>query len=102
HMRSLDDSNRSLLSVRVALERHDGFGERIHYEKFVMDFVVTDVVHCARQVAGLTVNRADGWLRPIRQPGESRDLRMGHSVRNENLISFGVVSDSAWVADIQC
>src|SRR5205814_2578632 len=35
----------------------------------------------------------------VRQPGEYRDARIGHSVRHENLLAHRIVGDAARVTD---
>ena len=42
----------------------------------------------------LALDGSDGRRILLRQPGKGRDLRMRHSVWNQNLLSLGVVRDS--------
>src|SRR5262249_10109766 len=53
--RALDDSDRSFLPVGSSAERQDCLSIRNRYNDFIMDGVVSDVVHRSRKFAGLTV-----------------------------------------------
>ena len=98
-LRALDDSNRSFLSIGSAAERQDCLSVRNGYDNFVMHRIVTYIVHRSRKFAGLTVQCSNWGLSAVRQPGEYRNLRMGHSVGYENLLAFGIVADRSGIAD---
>src|SRR5262249_16824723 len=66
-VRALNDTDRSFLSGRTSAEREDRFRERIHDIELVVHFVVADIVHCSRQLAGLAIDRSNGLLCSVRQ-----------------------------------
>src|SRR5207244_7038805 len=61
------------------------------YTTLFRSSVIADVVHCSGKFAGLTVERSNRRLSSVRQPGEYRNLRMGHSVGHQNLFPLAVV-----------
>jgi len=62
--------------------------------------VVGDAVGRAGHQGFLSRNGANRSSISIRQPGEDRNLRMGHSVRHEYLLSFRVIGRRIGVADV--
>ena len=58
-------------------------------------------VHRPAQFRRLPFNLPNRRLVSVRHPGEGRDLRMRHSVRNQNLFAFGVIGHRAGIADHQ-
>jgi len=63
--------------------------------------VVPNIVHRSGQFAGLTIYRSGWRLSAVRQPGERRNLRVGHSVRDQDLIALRVVADRSWVTYVE-
>src|SRR5207253_10980578 len=98
---SLNDANRWFLTVRATAEYEDRIRKRIGYEDLIISRVVPDVVHRPAQHRRLPVDSSGRRLCSICQPGKCRNLRMGHSVRHQNLLALAVIADSAGVADHQ-
>ena len=86
--------------VGAAAEHENRLRELIGDDDLVVDLVVADVVHGAREQRGLSCNRPRRRF-PVRQPGECRNLRVSHSIRDEDLVALGVVGDPAGIADRQ-
>ena len=64
-----------------------------------MDWVVPDVVHGAAELGGLSGDYSCGLGIYPRQPGEGRNLRVGHSVGDQNLFPLGVIADPPGIPD---
>jgi hypothetical protein len=56
-------------------------------------------VHGAPELGLLAFDLTHRHVVAVRQPGERRDLRVGHSVGNEYLLAFGVIRNRMRVAD---
>ena len=96
---TLDDSNWRFLSIGSAAERQNCLSVGDGHDDLIMHSVIADVVHCSGKFAGLTVERSNRRLSSVRQPGEYRNLRMGHSVGHQNLFPLAVVADGARISD---
>src|SRR5205823_9019238 len=98
---SLDDSNGTFLSAGSSAKRQDRVCKRIHDKKLIMYLIVANVVHRPGQFAHLAVYSSGRRLCSVRQPGERRNLRMGHSVRHQNLAPLRIISDGPGITDIE-
>jgi len=59
--------------------------------EFVVHGIVRDPMHGSPQKAALPIDPAN-WLCSIdRHTGEDRNLRVSHSIGNQNLLAFGVI-----------
>ena len=94
-LETLNDSGRRFLAGGAAAESHDRVGKGVRHDDFIVDGVIHDRVHAARQHGLLPFNSPNGFGVSVRQPGEHRNLRMGHSVRGQNLLSLRIVTDSS-------
>ena len=100
-MGALNRANGRLFSFSRASEYQYGLGKGIGHEDLIMGRVVADVVHGAAQMAFLSGQKADGLGILLRQPGEGRNLRMGHSIWNQNFSPLAVISGRARIPNRQ-
>src|SRR5207245_2728235 len=100
-MGALNDSNGTFLSSGPSAERQDRICKRVAHDKFIMYLIVANIVHGSGQFAGLAKHRAGWSLSFVRQPGECRNLRMGHSVGHQDLVSLRVVPDRSGVTNVE-
>ena len=98
---SLDHADRSFLSVGPAAEGEDRLRKRVIDVELVASFVVADIMHCPAEFGCLSEDPPPWSVASLRQPGEGRNLRMGHSVRYQEFVPFGVVGDGARVPDLE-
>jgi hypothetical protein len=68
------------------------------YRKFVMNRIIDDPVHCPAQLTALAFNPPKWLCSSLRQPGEDRNLRMGHSIRYQDFFAFCVIGDGMRIA----
>ena len=92
-VRALDDTNRRRLAIRPAPVSQDRLGELLRHGEFIANRIVNDAVHRPAKHAALAFNLSNRFGSPFRQPGENRDLRMRHSIRNKQLLALRVESD---------
>ena len=64
----------------------NGLSKLLRNRKLIVDFIVSKPVHRAAQQRFLTFELSNGLCVLIRQPGEYRNLRMSHSVGNQDLL----------------
>ena len=95
----LKDSNGRLVSIGTASEIHDRLRKRAGYNNLVVAVVVINVVRVPHQLRGLSCNISHRRHIAVRQPGERRDLRVGHSVEGDKLTSLGVVRHRSDIAE---
>src|SRR5262249_8779658 len=69
------------------------------HDYFVIDVVVSNVMRRAADLRCLSCNTSRRCYIAVRQPGERRNLREGHSVKGQKLVSFGVVCSRPDVAE---
>ena len=100
-MRALNDAKRRFLSICASTENQDCLRERSRHHDFIVNRIVSKTVHRAADQRFLTFERADRWSIFLRQPGESRNLRMNHSVGHEYLFAFAVVNQRLCLAEFQ-
>src|SRR5262245_4833733 len=100
-VRALNDANRSFLTVGAATEYENRVRERIRHQDLIVDGVVANIVHGSAQQRRLAVNSSRWDLGSICQPGKCRNLRVGHSVRHQDLLPLAVVADGARISDHQ-
>ena len=98
---SLNDPHRCGLAVCVSRKCQDCLCKLLRNDKFVVDFIVSDAVHGASKHRLLAFNLSNRLCSLIRQPGEYRDLRMRHSVWNQDLLPFSVVGHGMGITDAQ-
>jgi hypothetical protein len=53
--------------------------------------VIRDPVHGPAQKTALPLDLPYRLRSPLRRPGENRNLRMRHSIRDQDLLPFGVI-----------
>src|SRR5205814_2931646 len=82
-------------------ERQNRLGELLRDRELIVDFVVSETMHRAAEQSLSTFDLSNRLRVLIRQPGEYRNLRMGHSVRNEDLLPFRIVCDWMRIPDSQ-
>jgi hypothetical protein len=100
-MRSLDDSNGGFFSVRSAAERQDRLCQRTRDADFIMDRIKAKAMHGPADQRLLAFQRPHRSCILSRQPGESRNLRMVHSIRNQNLFPHRVINQGLSFAKSQ-
>src|SRR5262249_4580361 len=93
--------NRRLIPVCITAECKNRLRERIGHEDLVAGSRISNVVHGSAELGFLSGQGSRRSIGALRQPGKSRNLRMSHSVRYQNLIAFAVVSDRAWITDLK-
>ena len=71
------------LAVCPTPERQDGLGELVGYDDLVAVCIVMDGMHGPSEQRRLSFDPPNGLLGSLRQPGEGRNLRMGHSVGDQ-------------------
>ena len=98
-MWSLDGPGRRLVSVGSAFVIHNGLSKSAGHNDLVVGFVVVNVVRVTHQLRSLSSDISHRRHIAIRQPGECRDLREGHSVEGDKLTPFRVVCDRSDVAE---
>src|SRR5580704_17194169 len=91
-VRPLNDSDGAFLSVGRTAIRQDRLSKLLRDSEFVVNRIVDDPMHGPAQQAALAFNPPKWLCSPFRQPGESRNFRMGHSIRDQDLFPFCVVS----------
>src|SRR5262245_12943937 len=101
-MRSENISDRSNISSGSSTKCENAESEERRYDDLVMHGIVCHSVNGTGKQSILAGNRPGRLCTTVCQPGKRRNLRMGHSVGDENFISFGVVSDRVGVADYRC
>ena len=67
--------------------------ELLRHHELVVDGIVRDSMHGPAQQAPLPVHLPNRLCCIFRQPGEHRNLRMSHSIRNQDLLALSVVRD---------
>ena len=100
-MRPLNDAERRFLTFGASTEDQDGLSERAGNNDFVMNVVVCKTMHGPADACFLTIDHTDRRRVFLRQPGEGRNLRMGHSVRHEQLIALAVVGNRFDLSELQ-
>src|SRR6266481_5341068 len=90
-VRSLNDANRTFLSVGRPSICQDRLRKLLGYGEFVVKAIIHNPVHGPAQQATLTFNSPKRLCSPFRQPGEYRNLRMGYAIRDQDLFPFRVV-----------
>ena len=91
--RTLDDAQRRILSLSPALECEDRLGERTAHYKFIVDRIVREIVHRPAEPRFVTFQFPERNRVFLRQPGESRNLRMVHSVGHQDFFAIAVISN---------
>jgi hypothetical protein len=66
--------------------------------ELIVNGVVHNPVHGSAEQAALAFNPSKWLCSPLRQPGEDRNLRMGHSIRDQDFFAFRVVGDGMRIA----
>src|SRR5258708_23413246 len=61
--------------------------------------IVRQTMNSARQSGGLPCDNAPGICIPVRQPGERRNTRLGHSIRNQDLFALAIVGRGLRIAE---
>src|SRR2546426_11304129 len=100
-MRSLDDANRPFLSIGRPAEYQDGLRQRTRNDDFVVNRIVCKTMHGSADHCFLTFEHSNRWSVLLRQPGEGRNLRMGHSVGHQYLFPLAVVCNGLSLAELQ-
>ena len=100
-LRSLDDANGRFFSVGRSFERQDRLCQRAVDDEFVVNTVIRETMHRSAEQRFLTFERSYRWFVFLRLTGESRNLRMGHSVRDPYLIPALVVGKGLHLAEFQ-
>ena len=98
---ALNHSDGSRFSIRASRESEDGLRELLRDSDFIMDFIVRETVHRPAHERFLAFDLTHRLCVLIRQPGECRNLRMGHSVGHQDLFALGVVRYRMGIADAQ-
>src|SRR5258707_14413036 len=83
-VRSLNDSDRTFLSVGRPSICQDRLRKLLGYGEFVVKAVIDNPVHGPAQQATLAFNPPNGPCSPFRQPGENGNLRMGNAIRDQD------------------
>lgn len=99
--RPLDDPKGRFLSTGPATEYKDRLSERTAYNNFIVNRIVGYIVHRPAEPRKLTFQFASGNCILLRQPGESRNLRVHHSVRHQDFLPVGVIRDGCGPAESQ-
>src|SRR5881628_1921774 len=99
--RTLNDAQRRRFSLGAAGERQNGLSELLRNRELVVDFIVSETVHRPAEQRSLTFDFSNRLRVFIRQPGECRNLRMGHSVRHQDLFPLRVVGHGMRIAYTQ-
>jgi hypothetical protein len=81
-----------------AAEGQNRLSELVRNQNLVIDRIVADVVHRAGQHGLLSCQNPGRPVGFLRHPGENRNLRVGHSVRNQDLVALAVVVHRAGVS----
>ncbi len=81
--RPLDDTNWRLFAVSPSAEGQDALRKLIGHDDLVVQVIEPNIVHRSGQERALPRDLSHRWLEVLRQPGEGRDLRMGHSVGHQ-------------------
>src|SRR5439155_6337515 len=84
-LRPLDDANGRFFSIGRSFEREDRLCQRAVDDDFVVNPVIRETMHRSAEQRFLTFERSYRWFVFLRLTGESRNLRMGHSVRDPYL-----------------
>src|SRR5262249_1834075 len=100
-VRALNEPNGWLLSVCGAPESQDRLRERAGDHNFVMQRVVAEAMHGPAYARLLALQDSYRWCIFPRQPSEGRDLRMVHSIRNQDLFPDAVVGQRLGFAESQ-
>ena len=100
-LRSLDDANGRFFSIGRSFEREDRLCQRAVDDDFVVNPVIRETMHRSAEQRFLTFERSYRWFVFLRLTGESRNLRMGHSVRHPNLIAPFVIGQGLDLAKLQ-
>ena len=79
------------IALEQGPERQDRLGEGIGGHDFIMKLIVAKAVGRTDEFRCQSRNHSIGHIIWLRQPGEGRNLRVGDSVRYENLIPLTVV-----------
>src|SRR5262249_41777482 len=87
----LDYTYRRLFSIGGAAEYQHGLGEGTRDHNFIVDVVECKTMHGPADLCPLTLDRSNRRRVFLRQPGEDRDLRMGHSVGHQYRFTLAVV-----------
>ena len=99
--RSLDDADRRFFSGSSAAEYQDRLRERTADHNFVVDRIVSDVVHRPAEPCELALQLPGRFRIFLCQPGEGRNLRMHHSVRHQDLLPLGIIRHGCSAAERQ-
>ncbi len=75
-----------------AAESHDALRERCTYNDFIVNRIVGNVMHRPAEPRKLTFKLTSRNCVFPRQPGESRNLRMHHSVRHQDFLPVRIIS----------
>ena len=81
------------LAVRIPREDQNRAGPRLRQDELVVDVVVRDRVLRPTQQRLLAFDPPNRLCIAVRQPGEHRNLRMGHSIGGQELVPGEVVRD---------
>ena len=90
-----------LCAAGIASEAQDRLAELRRHDDAVRNLVVRDPVHRPAQPGGLSFDSPNRLRSSVRQPGEHRNLRVGHSVRYQDFLALGVIGQRARVPDHQ-
>ena len=88
-MRPLDHPNGRFLSIGPSTEYQDCLRQRTGDDDFIVNRIIRKTMHRPADQCLLTLQRSYRWCIFPRQPGEGRNLRMDHSIRDQDLLPLG-------------
>jgi hypothetical protein len=97
--RALNRPNRRFVARGTSPKEQHCFTERIWNHDFIVPVIKRYGMGCPCQACVSAFNNSDRGRVSIRQPGEYRNTRVGHSVGHQDLLPHRVIGDAAGIAD---
>src|SRR5215471_4061458 len=101
-VRSLDDTHRHVLAFCITSENKQSASEMDGNDDFIMLAVVGNAVHGAAQLGFLALDHPHWPNVSVCQPGKNQNPGYAHSIRNQDLLPLGVVSNGSRVPESDC